>query len=724
MKNLVALILVTLVCFVLAWLAPAQTVPWSFSYQGRLIDTDTGLPLNQTGLAMDFALYEDNVNQQNIQNEAVMLFGSTPHSLMHQGLVPGSVTVTFGNTVFVINQDYTMDYPNGTITRVPAGNIPAGWTLWVDYGYWSAGFPIWTEAHSVDVVGGIYTVTLGESNPLNPGPFALDATLYLEVVVEGETLSPRQQLLSVPYAMNAERLQGHQAVDFAASYHTHSFNNLTDQASDAQVPDNITINLANNANLLDNLDSTAFALVSHAHNFSALTGTVSDAQVPDNITISLANNANLLDNLDSTAFALAAHAHNFSALTGTASDAQVSDNITISLANNANLLDNLDSSDFVHVAGDTITGDLRVNGRIGLGRAPSSSYGILNSSSGAPTFGALLYGADSGLQAVWTGDASNYAYLGREYQGVLAHAGSTDATGSRFGGSFKGESQSWATGVDADALAYGSDQAYGVDSFARNYNIGDAYAVYANADANGPGHAYGISGIAHISGAGYSYGVYAEGNSSSGLGTNYGIYASSQGGANNYAGYFPSGKVRVGTAGTENHVDGNGDLYVAGDQEVNGEYYYPANRTRYLSISPGAMPWDNFQEIDFYFNSPSGSAMCIGINGSCGSAMTINLPERARVTALRVWGVSDQGTHDFVCTLSRSPLTNDAYEEMARVTSTGANMNLADTSITAADIDNGTYEYMLHLEEKNSTSTLVGIWVYGIRIDYTVDGPE
>jgi hypothetical protein len=68
----------------------------------------------------------------------------------------------------------------------------------------SAGNPLWTESHpSVQVVDGVYDVPLGATSPLTPGLLSA-GSVYLEIEVSGETLSPRRQLLAVPYALHAE----------------------------------------------------------------------------------------------------------------------------------------------------------------------------------------------------------------------------------------------------------------------------------------------------------------------------------------------------------------------------------------------------------------------------------------------------------------------------------------------------------------------------------------
>jgi len=68
----------------------------------------------------------------------------------------------------------------------------------------SGGSAIWSENHtSVAVTDGIYNVILGSINPLATGLFNDNDLVYLEVEIEGESLAPRQQLTSAPYALKA-----------------------------------------------------------------------------------------------------------------------------------------------------------------------------------------------------------------------------------------------------------------------------------------------------------------------------------------------------------------------------------------------------------------------------------------------------------------------------------------------------------------------------------------
>ena len=68
------------------------------------------------------------------------------------------------------------------------------------------GSSLWSESHpAVSVVDGVYAVELGTHTPLTPAVVS-GGVAFLEITVDGETLTPRQQLLSVPYALRADQV--------------------------------------------------------------------------------------------------------------------------------------------------------------------------------------------------------------------------------------------------------------------------------------------------------------------------------------------------------------------------------------------------------------------------------------------------------------------------------------------------------------------------------------
>lgn len=72
---------------------------------------------------------------------------------------------------------------------------------------------LYTTTNLITPSSGLFSVLLGGSgtNPLNPEIFRTSDEIYLQVTVEGQVLSPRKRIVSVPYAFNAMYLNGLEA---------------------------------------------------------------------------------------------------------------------------------------------------------------------------------------------------------------------------------------------------------------------------------------------------------------------------------------------------------------------------------------------------------------------------------------------------------------------------------------------------------------------------------
>lgn len=68
----------------------------------------------------------------------------------------------------------------------------------------TGGTALWTESHTgVPVLDGVYDVALGSSTPIAAEVLAA-GSVWVEIKVGAETLTPRKQVLSVPYALRAQ----------------------------------------------------------------------------------------------------------------------------------------------------------------------------------------------------------------------------------------------------------------------------------------------------------------------------------------------------------------------------------------------------------------------------------------------------------------------------------------------------------------------------------------
>lgn len=83
------------------------------------------------------------------------------------------------------------------------GTIDIVFTIWSGPSGDSGATALWSEQwNGVSLSNGVFNVLLGSNgSPLDPADFQGDQTLFLELEINGETLSPRQQMGSVPFAM-------------------------------------------------------------------------------------------------------------------------------------------------------------------------------------------------------------------------------------------------------------------------------------------------------------------------------------------------------------------------------------------------------------------------------------------------------------------------------------------------------------------------------------------
>ncbi|MCK5033035.1 MAG: hypothetical protein KAS18_05355, partial [Calditrichia bacterium] len=70
------------------------------------------------------------------------------------------------------------------------------------YDVLTGGSDVWQETHSsVNITDGVYQVLMGSVNPFTPDLFSSSIDRYLEIIVAGETLTPRTRFTSVSYAL-------------------------------------------------------------------------------------------------------------------------------------------------------------------------------------------------------------------------------------------------------------------------------------------------------------------------------------------------------------------------------------------------------------------------------------------------------------------------------------------------------------------------------------------
>jgi hypothetical protein len=86
-------------------------------------------------------------------------------------------------------------------TNLVNATLPMSFKL---YDTLSGGNKLYEDSSSVLVVDGLYSTTIGDNTVFGSLTNAMtNAAVYLELTVSGATLSPRERLVSVPYALNA-----------------------------------------------------------------------------------------------------------------------------------------------------------------------------------------------------------------------------------------------------------------------------------------------------------------------------------------------------------------------------------------------------------------------------------------------------------------------------------------------------------------------------------------
>jgi hypothetical protein len=120
--------------------------------------------------------------------------------------IVGAGTADAGVPPFLTEQGRLVDSKNNAVT----GPTRFVFSL---YSVPAAGAPLWSETQTITVDSGLFSASLGAITPIPSGTFAKAADaagrLYLGIQVNDDAeLSPRQPVLSVPYALVAENAVG------------------------------------------------------------------------------------------------------------------------------------------------------------------------------------------------------------------------------------------------------------------------------------------------------------------------------------------------------------------------------------------------------------------------------------------------------------------------------------------------------------------------------------
>ena len=210
---------------------------------------------------------EKKMNGKTARNKQI-IGGKTMKILMRLITMTALLFVAVNNTLAQVNPVVSMQ---GFLTDAAGNALPDGEyeILFRIYDDAAAGTKLWEESHNVVLDHGLYDAFLGSSQPLN---IQLNRDLWLSVEVN-DVLQPRLRIGysffslkslksdSSTHALNSDFLGGRPA-SFYEPVTTFNFESLSGTASDAQIPDDITINSAGNADSLGGAAAQSYALKS------------------------------------------------------------------------------------------------------------------------------------------------------------------------------------------------------------------------------------------------------------------------------------------------------------------------------------------------------------------------------------------------------------------------------------------------------------------------------
>ncbi|MEK7632960.1 MAG: hypothetical protein AAB473_04180 [Patescibacteria group bacterium] len=491
----------------------------------------------------------------------------------------------------------------------------------------SAGTCLWSNnsptcasvvARTVTLTSGLFSEALGDTAAATPYSaiastvFSNNASVYLEVIVNGETLVPRKAMLSAPYAMNSDSVDGYDTSLVGA---TSSVVPITDTNGNLVITGSPQGTGVSQASLYIN---PATGVV--AANEILLGVAVSDAS---RFSIDAEGDSVLLGNL----------AVNGGGISSSSALAITSSGGDISFGPNGTGLVYVTAGDDFAVGGTSLVSPFSIDEsantlRIGDGTSDANDPTITFYASDATDSGSLSYSdsdtfsftggnfshvglgtmptaplsarADHDIFSTFSGTSPDGYVLNQLYtlRARTTYTGMNGSSSSNLvGGSSSFLTIDGETTTLADGIGFFS-QVTNTASTASLLDLGGFLAGIDSSVLQSGGQTiatgYGIYGHIGSSGGTFTNGIAVYGVVTSGAGsfttgyggkfvdttegtTRYGVYGDASGGTNNYSGYFTGAALQVdddSTPDAAGFATAAGDIYAVGTIEADGSAYF------------------------------------------------------------------------------------------------------------------------------------------------------
>ncbi len=452
----------------------------------------------------------------------------------------------------------------------------------------SAGTCLWSNnsptcasvvARTVSLTSGLFSEALGDTaatpaySAIAATVFANNATVYLEVIVNGETLTPRKPMLAAPYAMNSDTVDGYNTTTTGG---TSSLIPVTDSNGNLVITGSPQGTGVSQGSLYINPDSGVVAANEVLFGV-AITGSPrftidseGDTSIIGDLMVggsSLVAPFSVDESLNTVRIGDGANDTNDPTLTFYASDASHSGSLSYS------------DADVFNFSGGNVT-------MTGLGTMPSTASGttteVQENSTFSGTSGASLgtiemYGMGSTVSYSGIENVTGTDHFVSAGNDVLTINGGTTTVTKGFGTRTRLTNGSTnASLIQGSGYLSATESEFvqsGVATIATGYGIHGVLSASAGTITSGSA----IIGEIATSGGTVTTG-YAGRFLATAAGTNrYGVYGEASGGSTNYAGYFTGAQVQIdgdSTPDATSYATSAGELYVSGDVETHGGAYF------------------------------------------------------------------------------------------------------------------------------------------------------